>query len=180
MDMCRRVCPIIPGFFPLGKVIRSDVDFDFRDVDRVHWRCKEHLSFAFFSAVFLDYSVLTHCFLCSKIRVRTGIGMGVWSVKPLLLTRELPDYPREKILYSAMHLFVSKGYKETSILDVVDWPESPKPLFIISSEARMNCWPICLTNWRMNFSGKWKRRSMLKGKWLTRDMPDPSVYGIVQ
>lgn len=55
--------------------------------------------------------------------------MGVWSVKPLLLTRELPDYPREKILYSAMHLFVSKGYKETSILDVVEMARISKTTF---------------------------------------------------
>lgn len=79
--------------------------------------------------IFLHYSVLTHCFLCSKIRVRTGIEMGVWSMKPLLFTKELPDQPKEKILYSAMHLFVSKGYKETSILDVVEMARISKTTF---------------------------------------------------
>lgn len=50
-------------------------------------------------------------------------------MKPLLFTKELPDHAREKILFSAMHLFVSKGYRGTSILDVVERAHVSKTTF---------------------------------------------------
>ncbi|PTX54995.1 TetR family transcriptional regulator [Melghirimyces profundicolus] len=50
-------------------------------------------------------------------------------MQPLLSTTELPVHAREKMLFSAMNLFASKGYRETSILDVVEKARVSKTTF---------------------------------------------------
>lgn len=61
------------------------------------------------------------------IRVRTGtekIGM-----MNLLFVTEMPTEAPDKMLFAALELFIAKGYKETSILDIVEKARVSKTTF---------------------------------------------------
>lgn len=47
----------------------------------------------------------------------------------MLFVREMPGDPREKMYYAALHLFTSKGFKETSILEIVEKARVSKTTF---------------------------------------------------
>jgi AcrR family transcriptional regulator len=47
----------------------------------------------------------------------------------LLLLTEMPSDAREKLLYAGLHLFTSKGFKETSVLEIVEQAHVSKTTF---------------------------------------------------
>lgn len=47
----------------------------------------------------------------------------------MLFTKEMPQKARDKLFFSAIQLFTSKGYKETSVLDVVELAHVSKTTF---------------------------------------------------
>ncbi|MDN4593185.1 TetR/AcrR family transcriptional regulator [Polycladomyces subterraneus] len=50
-------------------------------------------------------------------------------MQPLLFTTEMPQHARDKILFAALQLFTSKGFQETSILEVVETARVSKTTF---------------------------------------------------
>jgi AcrR family transcriptional regulator len=50
-------------------------------------------------------------------------------VQPLLFTTKMPQHARDKILFVALQLFTSKGFQETSILEVVETARVSKTTF---------------------------------------------------
>jgi AcrR family transcriptional regulator len=50
-------------------------------------------------------------------------------VQPLLFTTKMPQHARDKILFAALQLFTSKGFQETSILEVVETARVSKTTF---------------------------------------------------
>lgn len=47
----------------------------------------------------------------------------------MLFTKEMPQEARDKLFFSAIRLFTSKGYKETSVLDLVEFAHVSKTTF---------------------------------------------------
>ncbi|MGG1573885.1 TetR/AcrR family transcriptional regulator [Fictibacillus sp. NRS-1165] len=47
----------------------------------------------------------------------------------LLFVTEMPTEARDKMLYAALHLFTSKGFKETSVLEIVEKARVSKTTF---------------------------------------------------
>jgi AcrR family transcriptional regulator len=50
-------------------------------------------------------------------------------MQPLLFTTKMPQHARDKILFAALQLFTSKGFQETSILEVVETAHVSKTTF---------------------------------------------------
>ncbi|MBA4495550.1 TetR/AcrR family transcriptional regulator [Paenactinomyces guangxiensis] len=47
----------------------------------------------------------------------------------MLFTTQMPAEPRDKMFYAALHLFTTKGFKETSILEIVEQARVSKTTF---------------------------------------------------
>ncbi|BCU81908.1 transcriptional regulator [Polycladomyces abyssicola] len=50
-------------------------------------------------------------------------------MQPLLFTTKMPQHARDKILFAALQLFTSKGFQESSILEVVETARVSKTTF---------------------------------------------------